>query len=241
MSHSTIALVGDRDDSVTAHRAIPIAIEMNASALGLNVDYQWLPTEAAESTDLTQFDGLWCVPASPYRSEIGAINSIAYARKNSVPFFGSCGGYQHAVLEYARNELQLTNANNTEVDPETAVPLIHALHCALVDVEGDIVLNPDSALASWYGTSQINEGYRCSYGVNPEYLSRFVASDLSFCGFDRQGDPRAFVHLNHPFFVGVAFQPERSALKGETHPLISQFLLAIQRNANTQFTLKDHP
>lgn len=98
-----VALVGDYDPAVIAHQAISRALALAAEACGRPVQPQWLPTESiSRDADLDDFDAIWCVPASPYRSMDGALRAIRYARERGVPFLGTCGGFQHAVLEYAR-------------------------------------------------------------------------------------------------------------------------------------------
>jgi len=130
--------------------------------------------------------------------------------------------------EYARTELGLVDADNTEVNPDTPTPLISGLSCALVEVTDGVRLLDDSRVAALVGAGQLEAAYHCSYGVNRAYLSRFDGSDLVFSGFDADGDPRVFEHRSHPFFIGTAFQPERAALDGEPHPIVSAFVAACQ-------------
>ena len=102
----TIGLIGDRSDSVLAHQAIPLALENAAETLGIAAAYEWVPTERIKSASrVAAFDGLWCVPGSPYRSMEGALIAIRCAREGRIPFLGTCGGFQHAIVEYARNVL----------------------------------------------------------------------------------------------------------------------------------------
>lgn len=227
-----IALVGDFKPEVTAHIAIPKALSLNADYIGRDLVYQWLPTidlNGQFEQTLKSFDGMWCVPASPYADMQGALGAIRFARENRLPFLGTCGGYQHAALEYARNVLGYENADNAEVDADATMPLIAPLVCALIEAEDSIELTSGSFIEKVYGKSQIAEKYHCSYGVNAEYLSIFKNSNLVFTGFDQNQDPRVLEVVNHPFFIGTAYQPERSALKNQTHPLISEFLRACDR------------
>ena len=112
------------------------------------------------------------------------------------------------------------------------MPVINALTCALVEVDGVIQLTAGSKMAGYHGSNATTEGYHCSYGVNPDYLSIFDGTALQFTGFDRAGEPRAFELQGHPFFAGTAYQPERAALNGTSHKLVEEFVLAVaQRNA----------
>ena len=221
------ACIGDYNPNVTAHRAIPIALEIAGKSLGLEVEYEWINTidlSADLEKQLSPFGGIWVVPASPYQNMDGAINAIRFARENDIPFMGTCGGYQHAILEFAQNVLGHSEADNAEVTPETDFPLIFPLACALVEQDGEIKLETGSKAAQLHGAETVIEQYRCSYGFNVAYLHLFENSDLSITGFDSDGDPRIIELAGPRFFMGTAYQPERSALRGETHPLISEFV-----------------
>ncbi len=99
-----VGLIGDHDPSVTAHQAIPMALALAADALAVSVEHEWVPTESIATHErVADFDGLWCVPASPYRRTDGALVAIRFAREERRPFLGTCGGFQHAILEYARH------------------------------------------------------------------------------------------------------------------------------------------
>lgn len=224
---TNFALIGDYNPGVTAHQAIPKALEIAGASIGSTVSYHWVDTPDLVG-DIPQmlksFDGIWVVPASPYANMDGAIGAIQYARESSIPFFGSCGGYQHAVLEFARNALGLSSADNAEVNPDIDFPLISPLMCALVETDGEIVLAEGSRARALHGRETIIEQYRCSYGFNAQYLHLFEDTDLQITGHDQDNDPRIIELQGHPFFIGTAYQPERSALRGETHPLINAFV-----------------
>src|SRR5258708_3655402 len=117
-SKVTIGLVGDYDAAVLAHQAIPLALRHAADTLNVDVECAWLATDGIRSTaQLAGYKGLWCVPASPYRSMDGALVAIRYARENKLPFLGTCGGFQHTVIEYARNVLGWSDADHGETNP----------------------------------------------------------------------------------------------------------------------------
>lgn len=219
-----IAVVGDFNEQVTAHVAINASLDALKQTPDDDLDYEWVATPDAEQVDFTAYDGIWCTPASPYESEAGALRAIHYARTTGTPFFGSCGGYQYAVLEFARNVLGLVDADNTEVNPDTPTPVISGLSCSLVEVTDSVDLESGSRAAALNGDTRIMAAYHCSYGVNRIFIPEFDGSDMYFCGFDAEQDPRVFEHRSHPFFIGTAFQPERAALDGPPHALVSAFV-----------------
>src|SRR5581483_2586911 len=135
-----IALVGDYDPSVTAHQAIPLAIELAARHHGCSVNGEWVHTSKISDAEkmLPEYNGIWCVPASPYANTQGALEAIRAARERGIPFLGTCGGFQHAALEYARNVQGWTDADHAELNPNAPVALIAPLRCSLVEKEAEI-------------------------------------------------------------------------------------------------------
>lgn len=88
-----IALVGDFNPDVIAHRAIPLAIDDAAAVLDLTADYDWLATpELTSPEDLVGYDAIWLVPASPYKNTEAAFIAARYARENSIPFSAPAAG-----------------------------------------------------------------------------------------------------------------------------------------------------
>lgn len=222
-----VGLIGDFDDGVTAHRAIPLALRLAAEQLSRTLNVEWLATDAMPDAErLARFDALWCVPASPYRSMDGALRGIRHAREQRVPFLGTCGGFQHAVIEYARHVLGWADAEHAETAPQAERAVISALACSLVEVSDDVRLQPGSRIAAAYGCDHVNEGYRCRYGLNPAFAELLMLGPLRATAHDAQGEVRAVELDDHPFFVCTLFQPERAALRGEVPPLVRSFIQA---------------
>jgi len=229
-SNIRIGLIGDFNPSVKAHIAIPRAVAMAANNLECHAETSWLATPLLEHNTaelLSAYDALWCVPASPYASMDGALSAIRFAREQGIPFLGTCGGSQHAIIEYARNVLGLAEADHAETNPSAPLPLIAPLACSLIEVQDTIYLKPGSRIAAIYGRTEIVESYHCSYGLNPHYHSLFEQGGMSITGVDVNGEARVIELSGHPFFVCTLFQPERSAFAGTAHPLIMAYLQAI--------------
>ena len=225
-----IGLIGDYNPKVKAHIAIPRAVALAAHVKGFDSNTSWLPTPLLESLseeELFSYDALWCVPASPYVSMDGALRAIRFARENGYPFLGTCGGFQHAVIEFARNVLGLTEADHAESNPSAIVPIIAPLTCSLIDAQGTIQLLPNTHISNIYGKSETIERYFCNFGLNPEFRSLLEQSEMQITGVDDKGEARVIELAHHPFFIGTLFQPELSAFTDVAHPLISAFLQAI--------------
>ena len=222
-----IGLVGDRDDAILAHRAIPLALSLVAASLDVDIDAQWVATESIEDNDAVEaFDGLWCVPGSPYRSMEGALLAIRYAREQQRPFLGTCGGFQHAMLEYARNVLGWVDAEHAETAPDALRPVIVPLLCSLVEVREPVHLLEGSRIASIYGVPDIVEGYHCNYGLGDAFRDEIASGPLRVSATDDDGGVRAVELLGHPFYLSTLFQPERAALDGACPPLVRAFAAA---------------
>lgn len=237
-----IALVGDFDPAILAHRAIPRALLGAAEALGLGVGFHWVASDSVgRSVDdaagrLARFDGLWCLPGSPYRSMDGVLAAIGFARCAQRPFMGTCGGFQHAVLEHARSDLGWADAAHAETEPDAPDPVIALLECGLVEATRSIRFAPGSRIAQAYGAEHATEGYRCRYGVVPARRAALFGGAMRAVGFEGgadgplgEGMVHALERTDHPFFVATLFQPERAALRGARVPLAEAFLQACAR------------
>jgi len=223
-----VALVGDRDDAITAHRALPLALADAGRRLGIALDVEWVPTdEIVEATRLERFAAVWCTPGSPYRSEDGALRAIRHAREAQRPFLGTCGGFQHAVVEYARNVLGWTDADHAETAPDAARAVVVPLSCALVEMRDAVHLVAGSRCARAYGVARIEEGYHCRYGLGATFRAALEDGPLRIAAVDDVGDVRALELGGHPFFVATLFQHERAALAGHCPPLVRAFVEAV--------------
>ena len=224
-----IALVGDRCDAVVAHRAIPVALDRAARDAGRTVDAEWLHTGSLGpemAARLADAHGVWCVPGSPYANMNAALTAIGFARRSGVPFLGTCAGFQHAVIEYARSVLGLTDADHAETNPEAERPLITALSCGLVEVRGRVHLAAGTRLRAIYGSDVASEEYHCNYGLDVHQVARFDHSTLRVSAVDDEGAPRGIELTDHPFFLATLYQPERAALAGRAHPVVGAFFAA---------------
>src|SRR5215472_6209600 len=140
----SVALVGDYKPAVPAHQAIPVALDLAALHHAISIRATWLATSQIQhaEVELSSFDGIWCVPASPYDNTAGALEAIRFAREQRLPFLGTCGGFQHAIMEYAKNVLGMARVEHAELNPNASHPLISALTCSLIDTEEELTLAP---------------------------------------------------------------------------------------------------
>jgi CTP synthase (UTP-ammonia lyase) len=222
-----IGLVGDRSDDVRAHAAIPPALAGAGRLAGRPVEPVWLPTDDLPGDDvLLALDGIWCTPGSPYLDTEAALHAIGLARRHGRPFLGTCGGFQHALLEWARNVAGIADAEHAESSPDAPTHVIAPLACSLVGQEGAIRLEPGSRAAGLVGATASVERYHCSYGLAPEYVATLLGGPLHATGWDDEGGVRVVELDGHPFFLATLFQPELSSTAASPHGVVAGFMAA---------------
>jgi CTP synthase (UTP-ammonia lyase) len=226
-----VALVGDRSANVPAHARIPGIIDALLTREGIALDPYWIATKDAADCDLAGFDAIWAAPGSPYESFMGAITAIRTAREQGIPFLGTCGGFQHAVIEYARDVCGLARVEHAEIMPDADELLIVPLECSLKGHEEAVMVVPGTLAARILGPGRRTERYNCSYGLNPQYLETLTDAGLRFSGFDDSGHVRMIEIPGHPFFVATLFQPERQDDRSQPHPVIRAFAAAAAERA----------
>ncbi|MET9320650.1 hypothetical protein ABZX75_10765 [Streptomyces sp. NPDC003038] len=230
-----LALIGDRSPHVKSHTRIPILLDSLASRDGLVLDAYWIPTgdagAEAASGALARFDAVWVLPGSPYASEAGALEAIRVAREEGIPFLGTCGGFQHTLLEYGRNVCGIAGAAHAENDPAAEDPLIAPLACSLVGHEGLVRAEPGSLAESALGAERSMERYHCNYGPSPRHLPALTAHGLRLSGHDEDGQVRIAELPGHPFFLATLFQPELHGDGAKPHPVVRALAAAAVAHA----------
>ncbi|KUN88677.1 CTP synthase C-terminal region-related (seleno)protein [Streptomyces griseoruber] len=230
-----VALVGDRSPHVVSHTRVPRLLDALAARDRLVLDAYWIPSEDAGAEDAVRgFDAVWVLPGSPYRSEAGVLAAIRTARETGIPFLGTCGGFQHALLEFARNVCGLTRVAHAENDPGADDFLIAPLACSLVGHEGVVTIEPGSLAQSVIGSERTVERYFCAYGPS-RHLDTLRAHGLRFSGHDEDGHVRIAELPGHPFFLASLFQPELSGDGSRPHPVVRALArAAVEHAARTE-------
>lgn len=224
-----LAIVGEYDAAFEPHQAVNATIAQVSRARGIDVRVEWVSTEAVErdaSGRLAGFDAIWISPGSPYRSLDGALESIRFARERGVPLLGTCGGFQHVVLEYARNVMGLANAQHAELTPYGGELVITPLACSPAGQTMPMTIDGGSRVAGWYGSTRAVERYYCNFGLNPDYEAAVEAAGLRIVAWDDGGEPRVVDLPSHPFYIGALFVPQPSVDPNPPHPLVAAFVEA---------------
>ncbi|CAA9329144.1 MAG: CTP synthase [uncultured Gemmatimonadaceae bacterium] len=222
-------IIGDHHPTVQGYGVIAEALQHAAASLAVDVEPRWLPTPMLPPTverELAGYDALWCGPWGPYENTDGALRAIRYARERGVPFLGTCAGFQHAAIEYARSVLGLADADHAESNPDAPLAVIAPLPHPWVERTGAVVLDPASHVASIYRRTEVAERYRCRFGLNPEYLTPLHSGGLRVAGVDAEGTATVLEFRDHPFYVATLFMPEQRSRPSAPHPLITAYLAA---------------
>jgi CTP synthase (UTP-ammonia lyase) len=229
-------IIGDFNAEYPLHRATNESLQHAAAFLGAIVHSEWLPTD--QSHNYSSFDLLLCSPGSPYRSFEGALEAIQFARESGAPFLGTCAGFQHAVLEFARNVMGLRDAAHAEYEPNSPVLFVTRLVCSLVGKTMPVSLAEGSKARSCYQKAIVDEAYYCNFGLNPLYRTEIEAAGLRITGRDPEQEPRIVELPSHPYFLGTLFVPQATSSAEKPHPLILGLCVAALTKQETLSTAK---
>jgi CTP synthase (UTP-ammonia lyase) len=225
-----IAIVGDFQPDHETHPATAASIGHAADRRGRDAAGLWIATPDVEGRAcevLDGFDGVWIAPGSPYASMQGALDAITFARTNAVPLLGTCAGFQHIVLEVARNVCGFHDGAHAESEPDAPALIVTALACSLVGQTFSVRPVPGSLAAIAYGADAAEERYYCSFGLNPDYIEPLAEAGLHVSGVDQDGEARIVELASYDqFLVGTLFVPQMRSAPGRPHPLIESFVLA---------------
>ncbi|WP_246983982.1 glutamine hydrolyzing CTP synthase [Halorientalis marina] len=235
-----IALVGKyglEDAYISIHESLKHA----GLETGVDVTTTWVHSEdlaEGHSGELDDVDGVVVPGGFGSRGIAGKIEACRYARENDVPYLGLCLGFQMAVVEYARNVLDLTGAHSAEIDEDTPHPVIDLLpeQYDLEDMGGTMRLGahetdiqPGTLAHAVYDDTTCTERHRHRYEVNPEYIDDLENAGLIFSG--RTNNRMEILELeDHPYYVGTQFHPEFRSRPGRASPPFVGLLDAILDN-----------
>jgi CTP synthase (UTP-ammonia lyase) len=219
----TIAILGEFDRTFRPHTATNDALQHSVADLGVSIAWEWVATDDIDDSLFTRFDAVWVAPGSPYKDLERTLWAIRYARERGIPCFGTCGGFQHMVLEYARNVLGI-EAAHAEYYPHASNLFVSRLECSLAGREMRLTLAPGSRVAAIYGALTETEEYYCNFGVNPDKVVLLKSAELRVSGSDPEGEVRVIELPRHPFFLGTLFVPQAKSKLGRPHPLVNAFV-----------------
>ena len=227
-----IAILGDYNPKVPTLLQLDTVAKQLALESRDNLLFEWVNTDDFDFKTAFdhEYDGLWIAPGSPYRDANNVLEAIAHARINKIPTLGNCGGFQHMLIEFARNVCDLKSADHQETNQFAEDPVISKLSCSLVGETEIVNIHAvGSIMHKVYAAKSILAKYHCNYGFNQSYAKLFVENDLIFTAYSSDGAVRGFELKEHPFFVGTLFQPALTSERDHIDPLILSFVNASEQ------------
>lgn len=247
----TIAVTGKYIDLTESYKSLHEALIHGGLANQVKVNLKYISAEELEEGDATEMlagsDGILVPGGFGKRGVEGKIKAINYARTNKIPFFGICLGMQLAVVEYCRNVLGLTEANSTELEPQTPDPVIYlikewydfrAQKVQVRDEHSDMggtlrlgaypcVLQKDSLAGQAYKADEIMERHRHRFEFNNDYRAALEEKGMTISGASPDNTLVEIIELaDHPWFLGCQFHPEFKSKPMNPHPLFRDFIKA---------------
>jgi CTP synthase len=248
-----VAIVGKYTQLEDAYKSIAEALVHGGIANRVRVRSDWLEAELFEREDeiaslLEPYHAILVPGGFGERGTEGKIRAAEFARNRKVPYFGICLGMQMAVIEAARNLLDLRDAGSEEFAGETGrdfTPVVYylkewmeagrAVRRSATDAKGGTMrlgayparLTEGSQVAAIYGTTEISERHRHRYEVDIQYRDRFESSGVCLSGLSPDGRLPEIIEIpDHPWYIGVQFHPELKSKPFEPHPLFADFIRA---------------
>ena len=231
-----IAVIGDRQPGNPTHDAIATAVGHvdGSEHADRSTDLEWVATNAALDLPVAVLDGydaFWIAPGSPYRSMDGALRVIRYAREADRPLLGTCAGFQHLVLELARDVLGIADAAHAESDPDAPHLFVTALACSLVGRTMTVAVRSGTLAASLYPAASAAESYYCRFGLDPARVGELEQAGMVVSGVDQDGEPRIVELPDRRFCIATLFVPQTSSTADRPHPIVAGFVAAAHARA----------
>ena len=248
----SIAIVGKYVDLKDAYKSLDEALIHGSLSNDIELNAQWVDSTKINKNNVAKILKNYSAVLIPggfgSRGTEGKIETITYARKYKVPFFGICFGMQMAVIESARNLLGIKKATSSEFGNKGT----HVIGLMDEWIKGKNIqkgsknflggtmrlgsykakLKKNTLISKIYKSTLINERHRHRYEVNKNLKSKLEKKGFIFSGTSPDGSlPEAIELLNHPWFIGVQFHPEFKSRPFAPHPLFSSFIKAAKNNS----------
>ena len=232
-----IAILGKYFGLPDSYMSVVEALKHACLQNKVNLNLIWIDADNYDLDDLKRLNGVVVPGGFGYRGIEGKILAIEYLRKNKIPFLGICLGLQCAVIEFARNECKISDANSTEFSQTTKNPVIDLLPNQ--NLENDDVgasmrlgtypckIKPATFASEIYNNEIVYERHRHRYEVNNKFRKQLEDKGLIFSGLSPDEDLVEMVELkNHPYFVASQFHPEFKSRPWDPAPMFNSFIEA---------------
>ncbi len=235
-----VGLVGKYVELPDAYKSIAESFVHSGAMNECEIDVEYIHSEEITENNVTDrlsgFNGILVAPGFGSRGIEGKILTAKYARENNIPFFGICLGMQCAVIEFARNVLNLEGAHSTEINHKTKYPVIDLMEeqKSIIDKGGTMrlggykcIIDRNSKTFEAYKKTEIVERHRHRYEFNNKYFDEFKNQGMTPVGINPESGLVEIIEIpGHKWFIGVQFHPEYSSTVINPHPLFVSFIKA---------------
>jgi len=222
---ASICILGDLNLDFITHREL----QAEVARFGSRVKVDWVASDAQDAVQQAAVaDGVWLIPGTPYKNDSAVLQVIEHARTSDQPFLGSCGGFQYALVEFARHVAGNLQAQHGEVVPDAEHQVVTALSCSLIAQERMVHPVAGTRLAGICGVEPFMGYHYCNYGLSGEFEADLQQAGLVINAFAKDAGAEGFELTQHAFFIATLFQPQVGALDNKPqHALIQAFLSAV--------------
>jgi CTP synthase len=247
-----VAIVGKYVELHDAYMSVKEAVKHAGTALNHEAEIEWVYSgdlEKGKMWDvLEQVDGIIVPGGFGYRGFEGKVLAARFARERKVPYLGLCFGMHVMSVEFARNVLDMEDANSTECEVSTEHPIIDLMpdQRNISGMGGTMrlglypcQLQEGTKAAAAYGVAEVQERHRHRFEFNNRYRGAFERAGMIFSGIspDRRLVEIAEI-VDHPFMVGSQFHPEFASRPNKPHPLFRAFVAAAIKRSQPDFNLE---
>lgn len=236
----TIGLVGKYVELQDAYKSINEALFQAATYNDRRLKLVSIHSEKVNEGNvdalLRDMDGVVVAPGFGSRGIEGKFVALHWCRTHNIPTLGICLGMQCMVIEFARNVLDLKEANSTEMDPSTPDNVIDLMEeqKSITEKGGtmrlgayDCTLHPDSKAAEAYGTTEVRERHRHRFEFNEAYRQRFEEAGMQCVGENPETHLVEVVELPQlRWYIGTQYHPEYSSTVLHPNPIFLSFVRA---------------
>jgi len=237
MSKFKVAILGNLNETYEPHYMMNKAFADFQQSIDFS--FEWIPTEnLADNTEgiLESFQGI-VAGSGPYKSKEGVINGIRFARKNNIPFIGTCSGFGYAVLEFGQSIFNLSavyhpyegfemRADETFLQPLNACSAeLYTINFAPVN---------GTLTNGIFNIEVVDEISHCAYGISSRMIDIFEREGFIVAGRDEAGEPKIMEYNRNDFFVITLFYPQMKSTLSNPHPLINAFFQAVEQQVEQQ-------
>ncbi len=246
-SKVNIGIIGKYIQLKDAYKSLSEALHHSGIHNSTEIKINWISAESCIKTKniFKSLNGILVPGGFGKRGILGKMNAIKFARENDVPFLGICFGMQLAVIEYAKNYLNIKNASSSEFNNKNTENIIglmtewfkdgkHIKRSIDDDYGGSMrlgsykcVLKKNTLIYKIYRKNTIEERHRHRFEMNIKYEAFFRKNGMIISGKSpNKVLPEVIEIPNHSWYLGVQFHPELASQPLQPHPIFNSFIKA---------------